>query len=188
MFFYFFFPSVLHTNKKSDQKSVFPETTMNTVFCRTGLGGDVVFFQGDQKVASVGFGSHLKNWAWKQPRLYTSPTPVEEGVSCSILEGVASNILIKTKVAQKDNSLTIDVEATPEGDEPEICSVRLNVSLPVAFWSNGSIQLNSTLKLPKQQDPINKNSSLFGDIPQISSVQQVDGFTFISASGLILVN
>jgi len=78
------------------------------------------------------------------------------------------------------------VEATPSADEPEVCSARLNVSLPVSFWSNGKVQLHASLKLPNEKDPINKNSSLFGDTPSISATQTVNEFTFISTTGLQL--
>lgn len=38
---------------------------------------------------------------------------------------------------QKNNSVEIEVQATPRDDEEEVCSVRLSVELPVADWGQG---------------------------------------------------
>eukprot|EP01127_Copromyxa_protea_P001667 TRINITY_DN1161_c0_g1_i11.p1 TRINITY_DN1161_c0_g1~~TRINITY_DN1161_c0_g1_i11.p1 ORF type:complete len:484 (+),score=93.55 TRINITY_DN1161_c0_g1_i11:2851-4302(+) len=158
--------------------------------CRIGPSGELVLFDQDSQMASVGFGMHGHGWSPKRPTLVSaSPFPGHtcerlggDGVTVtslhSVVKGYTGTLNLTTFMVTTGNGVELELHATPAEDEEDVCSVRLSVDLPVKYWGEGKVSLNTTFSLAKEGDPIVDNSSMFGVSPKVSSIQTVDKFSF----------
>lgn len=159
-----------------------------------------MLFEREKQMATVGFGIHVKGWNVKRPQLIGTrdaqchikePTLLhtDSPPLYSTVVGHTSTINVSTFMLHKDGGVEIEVQAFPTEDELEVCSVRLSVELPVAFWGHGllifpsshhqgKLSLPAAFSLPKEGDPLVDSCSLLEKAQKLYSVQTVDKFSF----------
>jgi hypothetical protein len=117
--------------------------------CRIGPSGDLVLFDKEKQIATIGFGMHAKGWSTKRPVLvssgqhqgHTMEHPTSGSVPTSLYSTVkahSTTLDITTFLVATGDAVEVEVHATPREDEKEVCSVRMSIELPISYWGQGS--------------------------------------------------